>query len=349
MSSTIDPNTSLHLMSSEELHKHCQRNKVRCPECGRLSFNPYALPLNEGGEPIDIERCGKCDHDSSCGYHMPPREYFALYPEKRPGAHLTKEEKKAAWMKRRAELEHERIAIARQRLIDSMEGRTEEAKQPDTIPADIVAMYEGRHEQSGLFKFLCTKYDRSAVERVFKMYRVTSDKKGNTLFWQIDQEGRCRSGKIIPYLPNGHRDKKDGSFAVNWVHSILKKQGALADGWQLQQCMFGEHLLTKDDLPQDVMIVESEKSAIICALDMPEYLWLSVGSLQNFKEEMLKPLRGWGTITAWPDVGYFDKWKAAADKMHGLDLIVSDTLEEEATAAAREKGLDIADYILDEF
>ena len=69
-------------------------------------------------------------------------------------------------------------------------------------------------------------------------YRLGATRDGAVIFWQIDRENKVRTGKVMQYNP------EDGqTSAVNWIHSILKRQRVLAEEWQLSQCLFGEHLL----------------------------------------------------------------------------------------------------------
>ena len=56
----------------------------------------------------------------------------------------------------------------------------------------------------------------------------------------------------------------------------MKKAGVLQESWTLTQCLFGEHLL-KQYPKKVVALVESEKTAVICAGLMPRFLWLATG------------------------------------------------------------------------
>ena len=59
-----------------------------------------------------------------------------------------------------------------------------------------------------------------------------------------------------------------------WVHTNLKAAYLLQPEWRLTQCLFGEHLLNdKDKVNATVALVESEKTAVICSLLLPEYIW----------------------------------------------------------------------------
>lgn len=49
-----------------------------CPNCGdKRSFTYY---VDESGTPLHTS-VGRCNHESSCGYHYTPKEYFHDHPE----------------------------------------------------------------------------------------------------------------------------------------------------------------------------------------------------------------------------------------------------------------------------
>ena len=49
-----------------------------CPSCGdKRSFTYY---VDESGTPLHPS-VGRCNHESSCGYHYTPKEYFHDHPE----------------------------------------------------------------------------------------------------------------------------------------------------------------------------------------------------------------------------------------------------------------------------
>ena len=49
-------------------------SKLTCPSCGRHHcFTPY---IDVDTQEIIDETVGMCDHKNSCGYHLPPREFF---------------------------------------------------------------------------------------------------------------------------------------------------------------------------------------------------------------------------------------------------------------------------------
>lgn len=151
----------------------------------------------------------------------------------------------------------------------------------------------------------------------------------------------------MKYDPNtGHRIKDENiPFKVTWVHSVLKTRKALPEDWQLTQCLFGEHLLPI--YPQArIALVESEKTAIICATLMPQYIWLATGDKTQLGDK-LKVLSGRDVI-AFPDVDGYTEWKTKLALIPSLNIRVSDFLEKNTTPAQREAHIDIADRLIEE-
>lgn len=155
------------------------------------------------------------------------------------------------------------------------------------------------------------------------------------IWWQIDRDGVVRTGKVMKYLANGHRDKSD-TFPVTWAHKHRRLKDQFK-GEELKQCLFGEHLLTKyPDKP--VALVESEKTAVIMSRIYPDHLWLATGGSQGIKsDERLVPLRG-RKVLLIPDNGQYWNWKRTADKYGWL---ISDALEKDAPF----DGADVLDIV----
>ena len=53
-------------------------SRYTCPSCGKKHC--FSLYVDEAGTPID-ECVGRCDHESSCGYHVKPVDWFRDHPE----------------------------------------------------------------------------------------------------------------------------------------------------------------------------------------------------------------------------------------------------------------------------
>ncbi len=191
-----------------------------------------------------------------------------------------------------------------------------------------------------LFRFLAVVMGESEAQRIFLLYNVGTSKAwgGSTVFWQVDVGGRVRVGKVMGYDPKtGHR-VKEPKPQVAWIHSLM---GIKLD---LRQCLFGEHLLRQYSTKQ-VVIVESEKSAMIGAWKMPQYVWLATGGMQ-----MLKPteaLRDRDVILI-PDLGAEETWRARMGQFRAIcgSVTLFGGLTKIATEEQRQMGLDIADFIL---
>jgi hypothetical protein len=62
---------------------HGRGSRYLCPNCGhrRHTFKRY-IDI-ETHEPL-ADHVGRCDREEGCGYHYPPREYFAATPGFKP-------------------------------------------------------------------------------------------------------------------------------------------------------------------------------------------------------------------------------------------------------------------------
>ena len=117
-----------------------------------------------------------------------------------------------------------------------------------------------------------------------------------------------------------------------------------AEDWQLSQCLFGEHLL-KNHPDKVVVLVESEKSAVIGSAIFPDYVWLATGGKSQMREEKLRVLTG-RTILLFPDADGYAEWKQRAESMTFCKAMVSDIIEKNATPKQKEAHIDIADWII---
>ena len=195
---------------------------------------------------------GRCNHESGCGYHYTPKEYFQEHPEHRTTNDFSFDRQRAEQKKVKQQSKPTAIGY---------------------IPPHYVE--KSQSERSNFFRFLFTLLTsyygdkaKEVLKRLLEEYRLGATRDGSVIFWQIDRTGKVRTGKVMQYNPeDGHRIKGGQTSAVNWIHSILKKQRVLAEDWQLSQCLFGEHLL-KTHPDKVVVLVESEKSAVkMCIRD----------------------------------------------------------------------------------
>lgn len=96
------------------------------------------------------------------------------------------------------------------------------------------------------------------------------------------------------------------------------------------------------------MIVESEKTAIIGKYFMPDYVWLATGGKNGcFNKDAIQVLKN-RNVVLMPDLGATDKWRQYMTMLQGVcrSVSISTLLEDMASDEQREKGLDIADFLL---
>ena len=297
---------------------HGKDSRHECPNChDKHSLTWY---VDDDGQPID-PTCGKCDHENNCGYHYTPRQYYADHPTDRKPMDSRPKQKAPT--------------------------PTPMLKSLCTIPFDYVR--KSASYNCSFVRFLFGLFGADIVRYLMALYAVGVTVSGDVIFWQIDKTGRVHTGKLMRYGIDGHRDKKH----IDWVHSTLKKRNLLPNDWELTQCLFGEHLLNWSwNRGKTIALVESEKSAMIGAAVFPQYVWLATGGKHNLQPEKTKALEG-RTVIMFPDTdttgATFQLWQHKANEMAKYcKATVSDLLERKATPEQKEKGIDIADWLIDE-
>ncbi len=292
------------------------RSRFTCPNCGKPHC--FVRYVDENGAMLH-ESVGRCNHESSCGYHYTPKQFFADHPDQKPGPD---------WRYQQMPFHSEA-----------------KPKTLCTIPYALVTRSVRFDRDSHLITFLRTFLDPFIIESLIDEYQIGVTKSQGTIFFQVDAQGRCRTGKIMLYNPeDGHRIKDpDVPSRITWVHSVMKQAGMLPKEWELTQCLFGEHLLAAHpDKP--VALVESEKTAVICAGLMPKYLWLATGGKSQLNPERLAVLTN-RKVIAFPDVDAFDEWSRKLSDST-LDITVSPLLQQEATPEDLANHIDIADWLI---
>lgn len=288
-----------------------------CPACHKKRcFSRYIDTEKQISFPDDV---GRCDHEQSCGYHLTPKDYFERNPIAKPM--------------------HSACTAPMRRPTEPTEQRKPSLIEPKTVSQTL----HGYH-LNNLYLFLRSKFGAEETEKLMKDYCVGTSKHwpGACVFWQTDVDGNVRSGKVMLYDAESGKRVKQPFNHVTWVHSLLK----LPD-YNLCQCFFGEHLLPMNR-GKPAAIVESEKTALVAAYYLPEYVWLATGGKHGcFNADALRVLRG-RQVTLFPDLGSTQQWqeKLPLMKSFGIDASIFNFLEESASEGERTAGYDIADYLL---
>ena len=192
------------------------------------------------------------------------------------------------------------------------------------------------------------------VDRIVDLvntYRLGITKDGHVIYWYIDKVGVVRMGKVMAYRPDGHRYK---SITPLSIPKELSRRGELSANYTIKQTLFGEHLLRQPQNADKVIgIVESEKSATICSLCIPNVLWMATGSKGNLQDERMTAVKERNVIL-FPDTDpngqSFGQWSKRADELNanGWHIQVCDYLEQVATIEQRLAKIDIADLLIDD-
>lgn len=284
-----------------------------CPACE--AKNSFTLYLNgDTHEPIN-SKVGKCNREIKCGYHYTPKQFFLDNPMP----------------------------------IDSYVYPINNRKPSEphgTIPFSMVE--KSASYQSNFVRFLCEIMTEEQIRQIGENYALGATKNKEVIFWQIDTKGKVRTGKIMQYNPETGKRIKHQTGTINWVHNELKKTKELPEDFNLKQSFFGEHLL-KIYPEKTVAVVESEKTACIASVVHPELIWLGAGNLNGISVEKCQILKGRNVIL-FPDLKAHNIWSAKAEeikKLLGINVKVSNLLENIATNQEKEKGLDIADFLIE--
>lgn len=313
---------------NNRFHLPKKGRKHTCPQCGgRKSFRRYID--GETGKELD-EKCGICDHVNRCGYHYPPRELFRDHPElKRREAYGDAED-------------YGRTSVPG--CLKSKVGNAPaEYSQTEFFDMNWVEKASKRHSTFRSW-FENLDFEPERIREVLAEYFIGATRQDivvngvnhgpAAVFWMIDEQQRVHDAKLIAYTADGHR-------VPCWGNSMRCICWNAKAGPQLQETekvLFGLHLIGR--YPDKVVcIVESEKSALVCACRYPEYVWLATGGCGNLQASKLRPLMD-RKIVVYPDSGEYQKWCDRMKESGHRHYTVVDMLE------AYEPNTDIADIIL---
>ena len=138
-------------------------SRHKCPKCGDPHSFAYYLDGNTG-EMID-KVVGRCNHESGCGYHYTPKQYFIDNP------------------------------VEKERFTDSVKQKTfqKPIQKPQQEIGYIPFSYVEKSVSynSSFVYFLCGLFDRytlesPTIEKMMQDYALGATKDGSVIYWQID-------------------------------------------------------------------------------------------------------------------------------------------------------------------
>ncbi|MDO4195357.1 MAG: DUF6371 domain-containing protein [Prevotellaceae bacterium] len=305
-------------------------NRYTCPGCGQKKCFTRYVDVNTGEQLAD--ECGKCNHEASCGYHYPPRDYFRDHPDR---------DYSSQW---------ERPLVNGKYSVLGNRGNSAAPVHKEVIQTEFFdnSWVEKASLRPSTFRTWMEQlpFEHDRIQEVLKEYYVGATNYDivfngvnygpSAVFWMIDEQQQVHDAKFIAYTADGHR--------VNgWGDSMRSRCKKMNKGPQLEETekvLFGLHLLPR--YPDKVVcIVESEKSALICACRYPEYIWLATGGCGNLQASKLRPLAN-RHVVIYPDSGCYDKWKSKLAESPLKSYTISNVMEDYLP------NTDIADVLLGE-
>jgi hypothetical protein len=162
------------------------------------------------------------------------------------------------------------------------------AKQYLEVGEMVSSCNPKHYPQNNLVKWLGTILGKDVATNVALLYYVGTANKtiygaGATVFWCVDGSG-VRYAKVVQYDPTSGKRNRD--FEKPFL------QPKHHNGKGLSPCFFGEHLIQYAPQSQIVCIVESEKTALLCSIVLPSFLWISSGGANGITIEKMQSLKG---------------------------------------------------------
>lgn len=268
-----------------------KRGKWICPKCGRKTFVCY---VDANGNVLDT-KVGKCDRADKCQYHYPPRDYFAEN-------NIT--DVNRAWRRTKPIYK----PLSKYTYIDNevfKKSVTATANHRNNLVDYLKAEFSKHyawHDADGVL---------SHIDKAVKLYYIGTSNHfggGATVFYQVDKNGKVCRGKVMQYDATTGKRVKEPFNKFTTVHKLMGLEGDLPP-----QRLFGEHLLNEHK-DKSVVIVESEKTALILACFVDDAIMLATGGCGNLSESMCEALKG-REVVLFPDNGKYQEWKEKGASM----------------------------------
>jgi hypothetical protein len=296
--------------------------KIFCSQCREKRAVGY-VNTSTGERLPDV--VARCDRENTCGYHYTPKQYF-----------------NDLGLKVNTQAEAKSIVKLQPEIIDYM-------------PLQFIEKSMMNFNETNLACWIIRLVGPPVANTVLKKYFIGRSRNYNgkaNIYWRIDIHGLVRTGKIMDCDPKTGKRRKDAF--ITWVHSDKSLQP-----FNYKLCFFGEHLIA--EYPEKtIAIVESEKTAVIASVFMPDMVWIATGGNSGCK------WREWSVfnvlknrnVILFPDYGYFNKktgkscfmeWsdraKAIQERMD-CKIKVSSVLEDILTEEDRQYDYDLADMLI---
>ena len=163
-------------MSNYNTYLDTSSKKNRCPYCHQKTLTLY---LTSDKKEIINENVGRCDRENKCGYHYPPKQFYA----------------------------DNNITFEKGFQFPNTKGM-ETGNLPLTpteyLPLDALKRSVESHTRCDLYPFFDSKFRAAIATELCKKYFIGANRNGNTVYWQVDIAGNVRQAKIIKYDSEGN-------------------------------------------------------------------------------------------------------------------------------------------------
>lgn len=328
------------------------KSRYTCPQCEqRREFTRY---LDTRTLELLPEEYGKCNRAGKCRYHLSP------YHIQRNGQSYAKQIYEAEKSNGGNAWKSPAKRVMPPSLLASRHTTPPPAPVVD-IPFEVMQATLRHYQHNALARLLNTRFGAEIAQKLLLQFHLGTSAywPGACVYWLIDEQKRVRGGQVVLLDETGHTVKRSKKL-ITWVHEALvartRRERQLFPAWLTNYlakevpkspCLFGLPQLANAPANQPVAIVESAKTAILCAAYMPVFVWLATMGMSYLNFERLAPLKG-RQLVFFPDVGALNDWQRRAEQLRaqGFTIIVSTWLEE---GYANEPNLDLADVLLREW
>lgn len=313
--------------------------KHRCPACHKKRFVRYVDIETQQYLPNEY---GKCDREVNCGYHLNP--YKNGYAKDKNNAIIP------TYNNNKVAVKHKQVFIPKEVFY-----KTRTAYQENSFIQNLLNNITYPFNADDIAKIIA-QYHLGTVTKGYC--------KGGTTFPFIDIDNNVRAIQVKTF------NKSNYTINTNFLHAIIEKHynrnQKEVPQWLKEynsndtkvSCLFGEHLLSKYT-HNPIALVEAPKTAIYGTLyfgfpnNPKNLLWLAVYNLSSLNLKKCKALKG-RKVFLFPDLSKESKaynlWSTKAQniqsKLENSTFIVSNLLEQLAPNQDRDKGKDIADYLI---
>ena len=246
----------------------------KCHSCGR--FIPPNRKLDYSKEGILRTRMG-----SAINLNVPAKTEHHNHEPEVPNEAVTRS---LEYLVRCNEDFAERAAIIEyDGGLSRQEAEREAAKElgficenPNTLMTKIIEEEPTLLRRESAFAATITQLTRPTI---LSEWHVGLSNNGAVLFWYVDCNGRFRNAKSIHYDCDGWHRLRDNSHGPRFLYP----------GYPIP--LYGEWQLTPDER-RPFALFESEKTAIVASVHLPQYVCLAVGGHELKNERKASVLRG---------------------------------------------------------